>query len=524
MKARLIMWLSCAAIAVAALSYVHDANAATRRYAVVIGINQGGEGDVALLYAERDAARVADVMIKLGGVHQENMVLLRAPVASHVERALRAVAGRVRADSQAGDESIVYVYYSGHADAAALRLGDTRLTHKQLRALVAKIPATVRVLIVDACRSGDVTRVKGAKPAEPFTISAAGALDAKGTAIITSSAAGEDAQESDRLKGGIFTHHLVTGLAGAADKSGDAKVTLTEAYRYAYGHTLRTTSSAQFVQHPTYSFQLRGQRGLVVTQLASSNGYGQLQATAGRWVLFSSGGDVVAELLTEDPTVLALAAGDYLIRHRAGDTAYEANVRIAAGKRTAVAPAMMDRVSVGRTVRKGIHHDDKVAGALTSDFTLGGPLLDGFGPGYFGSAGIRFDFEPVSLWARLRYGRYFSQNGQVELTQNMLGADVALLKLFDLGAVAPGVGVRVGFDWIGQTFASNGETPSRTAWSGRAGPLAHLDYSPLSWLSLSLEGGADIYLLEQLANQNGDAKLTTPVVPYGTVGFGIYLF
>ena len=62
--------------------------------------------------------------------------------------------------------------------------------------------------------------------------------------------AGEDAQESDDIKGSFFTHHLVSALRGAADEDMDGRVVLEEAYRYTYNETLRAsnrTPAAAFV-------------------------------------------------------------------------------------------------------------------------------------------------------------------------------------------------------------------------------------------------------------------------------------
>ena len=73
-----------------------------------------------------------------------------------------------------------------------------------------------------------LTRVKGGHGA-PLRDSDRRAPFEQGLALLTSSAANEDAQESDALKGSFFTHHFVSALLGAADADGDGKVTLEEA-------------------------------------------------------------------------------------------------------------------------------------------------------------------------------------------------------------------------------------------------------------------------------------------------------
>lgn len=70
------------------------------------------------------------------------------------------------------------------------------------------------------------------------------------------SSADEAAQESDRIGGSFFTHALVSGMRGAADASGDGKITLTEAYRFAFEETLQRTAQTQFgSQHPAYEIR-----------------------------------------------------------------------------------------------------------------------------------------------------------------------------------------------------------------------------------------------------------------------------
>src|SRR5205823_3259736 len=51
--------------------------AQVERFAVVVGNDVGQPPDVALAYAETDAARMAGVLQEVGGVRPENLVLLR---------------------------------------------------------------------------------------------------------------------------------------------------------------------------------------------------------------------------------------------------------------------------------------------------------------------------------------------------------------------------------------------------------------------------------------------------------------
>lgn len=52
-----------------------------------------------------------------------------------------------------------------------------------------------------------------------------------------------------------FTPHLVSGLRGAADTSGDGRVTLAEACGYTFDHTLFCAASSGVRQHPGYDYR-----------------------------------------------------------------------------------------------------------------------------------------------------------------------------------------------------------------------------------------------------------------------------
>src|SRR5438477_9352443 len=113
-----------ALIAAAALLLPVAAAAQVDRFAVVIGNDAGQAADAALRYAQTDAERIASVLEDVGGVRPENLTLLRGQDASTVRRALIAVNDRIRASS---GETVLIVYYSGHADAESLHLGTTQL-------------------------------------------------------------------------------------------------------------------------------------------------------------------------------------------------------------------------------------------------------------------------------------------------------------------------------------------------------------------------------------------------------------
>lgn len=197
--------LSClAATALVALSTsaapVHASTAATtplRRFALVIGSNNGGSVRERLRYAAHDAETIADVLRQLGGVDQVDLSLLSEPDRRDLDRAFDALSERVRAEHKRGQRVELVVYYSGHADESGILVGGEHYDYARLRQRIHDVPADVHIAIVDSCASGSFTRMKGGARMPAFLRDSSNQV--QGFAFLSSSSADEDAQESDRI-------------------------------------------------------------------------------------------------------------------------------------------------------------------------------------------------------------------------------------------------------------------------------------------------------------------------------------
>ena len=241
---------------------------------MIIGAHTAGAERPQLRYAVSDAERFARVLVELGGVSRTNEILLKQPRVQDVVIALDQLQARViaarRTAGADGGRTEVLVYYSGHADEQGLLLGDDRYSYRSLRTRLDQIPADVRIAVLDACASGAFTRIKSGKTRPAFLVDQS--ADMRGHAFLTSSAATEAAQESDRIRACYFTHYLVSGFRGAADLSGDGKVTLNEAYQFAFKETLgRTVDTRAGPQHPSYDINLSGTGDVVMTDVRQTS-------------------------------------------------------------------------------------------------------------------------------------------------------------------------------------------------------------------------------------------------------------
>lgn len=345
--------------AVAALLCLSAAAAAApaHRFALLIANNEGGPDTEALHYAEADADKVRGVLTELGGYRREDVVLLRGARAEQALAALDALEMRVRALPE-GTESSLLVYYSGHAKVGDLQMGRTRLDLGDLRRRLVASEADVRIGIVDACESGALTRAKGGRRGPSFLFDTGDEEAARGLILISSSSENETSQESDELGGSFFTHYLTSGLRGDADGSGDARVTLAEAYEYTYHKTVATTASTRSgVQHPTYSFDLRGQGDIVLTDLSRGDAGVAFGADLeGRFLVFDLGRDRVAAEIDKRPGAgrrIALPPGTYAVKRRMTDHVRLARFTLASNATYEVQASRMSRYAFEDDYAKG---------------------------------------------------------------------------------------------------------------------------------------------------------------------------
>jgi hypothetical protein len=451
------LWIAIAVVG----ATVTPANAAVTRYALVFGNDAGDRDEARLRYAERDADRFAGVLGDLGGFAPANITILHGADADTTRAALIALNDRIRTNGP--NESMLVVYYSGHADADALHLGTSTLPLPQLEQLVRGSSATFRLLILDSCRSGALTRVKGGQAGPAFPIVLGDTLSADGVVFWTASAASEDAQESDDIRGSFFTHYLVSGLVGPADFDGDGRVTISEAYDYARVATLRASSrTLAGTQHPTYRDETRGRVDVALTTPGANTGRAILHAPAEREMLvFVGGADgaVVAEIGAHDRTrQVSLRPGRYFVRQRTERYLLEGAVTLAAGDNRSIDDAALDRVDYARLVRKGGRRRQD---GVEVSFAIQTPVIDGGNPCVGGIAGYQIDTEWFAITPRIAACRETSRNSFVDQSTLHLATDLRVSHAWDVSRFSLGVQAQAGAAILRQSFSAMTAAPPR---------------------------------------------------------------
>ncbi len=255
------------------------AEARTTAYAIAIGNNappaHGGAGLSALSYADDDAvryyqffsrfadeARLLSVLdVQTQRRYPQLVGVAQPPTVEALRSAVRLLAARVQADIKRGDQPVVYLAFSGHGaqlpdGTAFLALADGELTRAMLqRDVLTPLSAAFVNLFVDACHAEGVVgsrglfdhehnaRTTGVSDGDAARLAEAASLHFPRVGTLVATTEGQESHEWSQIQSGVFTHELLSGLAGAADANGDGVVEYGEIQAF-------LTSANRDVQDP----------------------------------------------------------------------------------------------------------------------------------------------------------------------------------------------------------------------------------------------------------------------------------
>jgi hypothetical protein len=329
--------------------------AETRRFALIVAANNGGPDREILRYAHSDAASITKTLTMIGGMNKSDCTVLYDPDSRILKNTINSLSRSISQAKRGARKTEFIFYYSGHSDEEGLMLGREKIPYAGLRKDIFALPADVRIVILDSCSSGAFTQLKGGKHRPAFMTDRA--FDMKGNAVMTSSSRSEYSQESERIRGSFFTHYLITGLRGAADVNQDNRITLNEAYQYAFNNTLRhTENTAGGPQHPNYNIQMSGTGDVILTDISRSSGsLVMTDEMSGRVALYSSGSTVAAEVYKPygREMRLALPAGKYTASYERDGRAYESAFEVTEGEPVSMSEASFAASSSEMTALRG---------------------------------------------------------------------------------------------------------------------------------------------------------------------------
>ncbi len=394
-----------------------SAVAAPPMYVVAIGNNQppnGSEPGVELLqFADDDAAafyqflapfsRIAGLLTVMDPDTQRRFpseaASARAPTLARLRETVERIRGSIRQDQERGEDSVVFVFFSGHGSRVAgkvpfLAMLDGGLTRETLyEEVLGALPARYIHLFVDACyaeavvrpRDSDAATVDVDVPSLERYLMHNTLAQFPNVGAIVSSTASSKSHEWDTYGHGVFTHELLSGLRGGADVNGDQKIEYSELYAFLSAANREISDPRAHASIVLKAPAGNGRAPLIdLAQFRANGRIAAIPGEAGHIYLEDQRGNRLADVHAERGAVssLSLPAGrDLYLRSAKG----EAQLRLRSGEtiafdRLALSPARgRDRGSLDTAMRLGLFAGE-------------------FGPGYYrGFVDRSADLLPVAF-------------------------------------------------------------------------------------------------------------------------------
>jgi len=220
----------------------------TKVWAVVVGVASYDHMPV-LRYTDDDAYRFYAFLKSLeGGALPDEQIRILIDEEATRDNILSNI---TEVFNQAGPHDLVIFYFSGHGlNGSFLPIDfdgyNNKINHEEIAALFNKCPAKYKLCLADACHSGSLFAMRSGET-EPTLTQYYQSLSKSvaGTALIMSSKAEETSLESAGLRQGVFSHFLIRGLKGEADKNKDKIVSVQELYDFIYDNVRTYTGNRQ---------------------------------------------------------------------------------------------------------------------------------------------------------------------------------------------------------------------------------------------------------------------------------------
>jgi hypothetical protein len=252
----------------------------------------------------------------------------------------------------------------------------------------------------------------------------------------------------------------VSALRGAADRDGDGRVTLSEAYAYTYGHTLSASTEASAgPQHPAQEIELRGTGELVLTRPVAQ-GAGLLLGAplAGHYVVTAAlGGELVvaADKAGGRAVRLALAPGRYVVRKPEGRFVRLAEVIVPTGTTVALDEGGMEQLPYAQVVRRGagpVH-----TRAVELAYAAGTPWLEGEGLTHRVDLAVRRERGAWEVAGGVELGRGELRGQDLTIRQLETLAHVDGRWRLPVDTALVTLGLRAGVGWVHQSLERDQE-------------------------------------------------------------------
>ncbi len=229
-----------------------DKDNAIKIWSVIVGVGRYGHMPT-LKYPDDDAYHFyAFLKSPEGGALPDNQVKVLIDEDATRDNILRTMR---QVFLKADENDVVMMYFSGHGlDGSFIPVDydgfNNKLRHEDIKAIFNESKAKHKVCIADACFSGSLYAVKSTVNTTLDRYYDAFNKTQGGMALMMSSKSEEYSLEDHGLRSGIFSHYLIRGLKGEADKNSNKIVTIKELHDFVQKNVKDYTAGAQ---NPTIS-------------------------------------------------------------------------------------------------------------------------------------------------------------------------------------------------------------------------------------------------------------------------------
>lgn len=222
-------------------------NKAVKIWAVIIGAARYTHMPV-LRYTDDDAYQIyAFLKSPEGGALPDSQLQLLIDEDATHENILTAIRTTfLRAD----ENDVVLFYFSGHGLEGSFLAIDydgynNKLEHTEITQLLKASRAKHKIVLADACHSGSILTARTNMSEALERYYEAFEESKGGTALLMSSKGEEYSLEDGGLRSGIFSHFLVRGLKGEADKDANKIITIQELFEFIHKSVRTYTGNIQ---------------------------------------------------------------------------------------------------------------------------------------------------------------------------------------------------------------------------------------------------------------------------------------
>lgn len=256
-------------------------------YALIVGISTYKDSKIPTLNCTtNDAQAIFDLLVNpdIAGFNKENVKIFLDD-----EATLFTIKDAISnwLFKNAKEDSMVFIFFAGHGGVEEDRFGIEKdnlakyllpydadfdnffasaLSNSDFNTLLLSIKSKRLVVFMDSCYSGGVSEKKARDVKiveDPYEKMAEG----EGRLVIAASQPDQRSFEDENLGHGIFTHHLIEALKGAADSDNDGYVTAMDVYKYLSENVLETARRlAGGIQEPILRGDLKTDFVLTVSR------------------------------------------------------------------------------------------------------------------------------------------------------------------------------------------------------------------------------------------------------------------